>query len=207
MSDFYSAGTNAVPVGFTTTASYTGTNDGALGLGPSNTAGSTNYVDVLYLNKLISTPIMSISYLLGTSTTMLFGEQATKAPLPYTGTLTSFTSQSATWAFANTLVQVAGTGAALTPSSAYTATLDNSIEGLMVVDSATWTNVIAQASTITGFTCTMNTDKTTGSCSSTNKCSTYTALPNIEIVLTQTQTLSIPAAGYLTDVAAATPTG
>lgn len=91
MSDFFSinADTTSIPVGFELPTPYAGSNDGVLGLGASNTAGSTNYVDVLYLNKLISTPMMSISYVLGTSTTFLFGEQPTKSTL-YTGSLTAF---------------------------------------------------------------------------------------------------------------------
>ena len=94
MTDFLklNAATGSMPVGFELPATYTGANDGVLGLGPSNTAGGTNYVDVLYLNKLISQPVMSISFVIGTGggTTMVFGEQPAKTL--YTGTLTAFAS-------------------------------------------------------------------------------------------------------------------
>lgn len=92
MTDFLTlnAATGSMPIGFELPATYTGANDGVLGLGPSNTAGSTNYVDVLYLNKLISQPVMSISFVQGKGTTMVFGEQPAKTL--YTGTLTAFAS-------------------------------------------------------------------------------------------------------------------
>lgn len=92
MTDFLklNAATGSMPVGFELPATYTGANDGVLGLGPSNTAGGTNYVDVLYLNKLISTPVMSISFVQGKGTTMVFGEQPAKTL--YVGNLTAFAS-------------------------------------------------------------------------------------------------------------------
>lgn len=95
--DFFSTGTSGIeiPVGFdlmditTKPKGYAGTNAGALGLGPGNADGSTNYVDVLYSNKLIQERLMSISFVSGTGTNIVFGKQPT-TDLAYSGDLTAF---------------------------------------------------------------------------------------------------------------------